>query len=297
VSELDPQIVAYLEALRAAGAPAVGTIPAAELRANFEIAAPAQFGPVAPMASVEDRQTDGGIRVRVYRPGAADGPQPGLVYLHGGGWVVGSLDTHDGIVRALAAGSGRTAVSVDYRLAPEHPFPAGLEDATAATAWVIANAAELGVDAARVAVGGDSSGGALAAVVARRLPVELQLLVCPVTDHRFDTDSYERYADGFGLTRDAMRWYWAQYLGGDDGASPDASPLRADLAGAPPAVIAVAACDPLRDDGLAYAERIHMAATDVTVLRYEGMIHNFIRLPASVDCAAEALGEIAALLF
>jgi acetyl esterase len=289
-------MVAYLEALRAAGAPAVGTIPAAELRANFELAAPAQFGPVAPMASVEDRETDGGIRLRVYRPGTADGPQPGLVYLHGGGWVVGSLDTHDGIVRALAAGSGRVAISVDYRLAPEHSFPAGLEDATAATAWVLANAARLGLDPERTAVGGDSSGATLAAVVARRLPVELQLLVCPVTDHRFDTDSYERYADGYGLTREAMRWYWSQYLGGGDGAGPDASPLRADLAGAPRAVVVVAACDPLRDEGLAYAERLHMADTEVTVLRYEGMIHNFIRLPASVDCAVEALAEVGALL-
>ena len=295
MSELDPQVVALLE--RMSAAPPVGELPAAELRRNFAAAAPAAFGPGDPVASVEDRETDGGIAVRIYRPVETHDPAPALVYFHGGGWVVGSLDTHDGIVRSLARGSVRVAVAVDYRLAPEHPFPAGIEDATAATRWVLENADALGVDPVRVAVGGDSSGGTLAAVVARRLPVERQLLICPVLDHRFDTGSYERFAEGYFLTREAMRWYWAQYLGGADGAAPDASPLRAtDFTGLPPAVILVAGCDPLRDEGLAYAAALQAADVPVTVLRYDGMIHNFIRFAASVDRASEALADVAANL-
>ena len=294
MSELDPQVIALLERLKAAGAPPVGELPALEMRRNFAAAAPGAFGPVEPIASVEDRETDGGIDLRIYRPVETDEPRPALVYFHGGGWVVGSLDTHDGVVRALAHGSGRVAIAVDYRLAPEHPFPAGLEDAAAATRWVLDNAAELGLDPARIAVGGDSSGATLAAVVARRLPVDLQVLVCPVLDHRFDTESYERFAEGYFLTRDAMRWYWGQYVGGDDGASADASPLRATgFAGLPPAVILVAGCDPLRDEGLAYAAKLEEAGGQVTVLRYDGMIHNFIRFAASIDRAGEALADVA----
>ena len=295
--ELDPQVDALLGRMRAAGAPPVGELPAAELRRNFAAAAPAAFGPSNPMASEEDRETDRGTPVRIYRPLETPDPAPALVYFHGGGWVVGNLDTHDGIVRSLAAGSGRVAVAVDYRLAPEHPFPAGIEDATAATCWVIENADELGVDPSRVAVGGDSSGGTLAAVVARRVPVERQALICPVLDHRFDTGSYERFSDGYFLTRDAMRWYWAQYLDGEDGTNPDASPLRAtDFTDLPPAVILVAGCDPLRDEGVAYAAALERADVPVTVLEYDGVIHNFIRFAGSVDRAIEALAAVAAHL-
>ncbi len=169
VSEsLDPQVVAYLERLEAGGAPAVGEVPAAELRRAFAAAADDVFGPVEPVASVEDRETDDGIGVRIYRPVATEALSPALVYFHGGGWVNGSPATHDGIVRALARHSGRVAVSVDYRLAPEHPFPAGLDDAWSATRWVAQAAGDLGIDTGRIAVAGDSSGGTLAAVVARR---------------------------------------------------------------------------------------------------------------------------------
>jgi acetyl esterase len=134
-------------------------------------------------------------------------------------------------------------------------------------------------------------------VVARRLPVALQVLICPVLDHRFDTGSYELFAEGYGLTREAMRWYWAQYLGGDDGTSPEASPLRAtDLSGLPPSIVLVAGFDPLRDEGLAYAAKFEGAGVPVTVLRYDGMIHNFIRFAASVDRAAEALADVARLV-
>jgi acetyl esterase len=242
------------------------------------------------MVSVEDIETDGGIRVRVYRPVETGDLRGTVVYFHGGGWVVGSLDSHDGIVRALAHHSSRVAVAVDYRLAPEHPFPAAVEDALAATDWAVANFGE-------VAVAGDSSGATLAAVVARHRAVERQVLICPVVDHRFDSGSYEQFAEGSFLTRDAMRWYWGQYLAGDDGTSPDASPLRSpDFGGLPPAIVLVAGSDPLRDEGLAYAEKLAGAGVEVTVLRYDGMIHNFVRFAASIDRADEALAEVGKLL-
>src|SRR5581483_9316087 len=214
-ADLDPQVVALLERLRAVGAPPVQEQTPAELRQRLAATAAVLFGTVDEVASVEDRLA-GGVRVRVYEPRPGDAA---LVYYHGGGWVAGSVDTHDGIVRALAARSGRTVVSVDYRLAPEHPYPAGLEDARTAARWALDP-----FDA--VAVGGDSSGATLAAVVARELPVALQLLICPALDARCETDSYARFAEGTNLTREAMRWYWAQYLGGADGDDPDASPRR-----------------------------------------------------------------------
>ena len=293
MSELDPQVVAYLARLAEAGVPPIGELPPVQLRKNFAATAADLFGPVEPMASVEDRRTDGGLDVRIYRPLERAEPSPALVYFHGGGWVVGSLDTHDGIARALARGSGRVVLAVDYRLAPEHPFPAGLQDAWSATCWVLDRVAELGLDPDRIAVCGDSSGATLAAVVARRAhdsgtQLEAQALICPALDHSFDTGSYELFAEGYGLTRAAMRWYWAQYLGGDDGGSSDASPLRAtDLAALPSAVVLIAGCDPLRDEGLAYAQKLERAGVQVTVLRYDGMIHNFVRLAASIDRAAE----------
>jgi acetyl esterase len=303
VSEsLDPQVVAYLERLEAGGAPPVGEVPAAELRRAFAAAAGDVFGPVEPVASVEDRETGDGIGVRIYRPVATEALSPALVYFHGGGWVNGSPATHDGIVRALARHSGRAAVSVDYRLAPEHPFPAGLDDAWSATRWVAQAAGDLGIDTERIAVAGDSSGGTLAAVVAHRardtgLRLDAQALICPVLDCGFDTLSYQRFATGYGVTRDAMRWYWAQYLGDADGANPEVSPLRAeDLTGLPPAVLLVAGCDPLRDEGLAYAKALGAAGVEVTLLPYEGMIHNFVRLAASIDRAAEALADVATRL-
>jgi len=281
---LDPQVVALLEHLRLAGAPPVWEQTPAELRQRMAAGAAAFFGPVDEVDSVEDRLA-GSVRVRVYEPSPGDAA---LVYFHGGGWVTGSVDTHDGITRALAARSGRTVVSVDYRLSPEHPFPDGLDDARTAARWALDR-----FDV--VAVGGDSSGATLAAVVARELPVALQVLICPVLDARFDTASYEEHAEGTNLTREAMRWYWAQYLGGADGADPDASPLRArDLSRAAPAVIAVAEFDPLRDEGLAYAERLQAAGVPVSLHRYEGMIHNFVRFAATIGRASTALDELAA---
>ena len=222
--------------------------------------------PGAPMANVEDRAIPGpggDIPVRIYQPTNATDHSL-LVWYHGGGWVIGDLDGADVTCRELAARSGSVVVSVDYRLAPESRYPAAHEDCYAATVWAAEHAAELGADASKLAVGGDSAGGNLAAVVSLRARDEdgpaigFQLLVYPVTDHDYGTDSYRDNADGYLLTRDGMVWFWDHYLGPDgDGSHPHASPLRAeDLSGLPPAHVITAEYDPLRDEGEAYAKRL-----------------------------------------
>jgi acetyl esterase len=299
---IDPQVAAYLERLKALGVPPIQELTPAQARANFAGSIEPLFGPVDPVHSVEDCTTDTGVPIRIYRPRDDAEPGPVLVFFHGGGWVVGSVETHDGITRALAQRSGCAVISVDYRLAPEHPFPAGLDDAWSATRWVLANAGELGFDPGRVAVGGDSSGGNLAAVVALRsrdaaIDLKLQLLIYPVIDHNFDTDSYAEFAEGHSLTRDGMRWYWNHYLGGADGADRQASPVREpDLAGVAPAFIASAELDPLRDEGEAYARQLENSGVPTALVRYDGMIHGFLRMPAAIDRAGEALDDLATVL-
>jgi acetyl esterase len=290
---LDPQAKEYLDRLAGLGAAPIYELPLDEARRAGEAAAGALFGPVDEVASIEDRTVAGGVAVRVYEPVPTVGT---LVYFHGGGWVTASIDTHDGVCRALAARAGCRVVAVEYRLAPEHRFPAALEDAWEATVWAT------GLDAGPVAVGGDSAGGNLAAVVALRardrgLPVALQLLVYPVLDHSFDRPSYLSYATDYGLTRDAMRWYWAQYLGpGGDGSGPETSPLRAALTGVAPAHVITAEFDPLRDEGEEYAARLDEARVPVTLSRYDGQIHGFFRMPAVIARARDALDESAAAL-
>jgi acetyl esterase len=301
---LDQDVREYLDAI--AGLPPPHTVPVADARAGMEATAAALFGPVAEVASTEDRAIpgpNGPARIRIYRPAGAEPPLPALVYFHGGGWVIGSLDTHDGICRALCARTPCVVVSVDYHLAPEHRFPAAVEDAWAATAWVAERVNELMLEPGRLAVGGDSSGGNLAAVVARRardrgLPLALQLLVYPVCDHDLDTASYGENATGVGLSRDGMAAFWDHYLGQDgDRSDPDASPLRAaDLAGVAPALVMTAEYDVLRDEGEAYAKRLDEAGVPVTLTRYDGVIHGFLRIPAKVARAEPALDECAAAL-
>jgi acetyl esterase len=271
----------------------------------MEAAARDLFGPLDDVGSIVEQTLPGPggpIRLRIYEPAGAR-PFPVLVYFHGGGWVIGSLDTHDGVCRALAARAPCIVVAVDYRLAPEHRFPAALDDAWAATAWVAEHAASIGGDPEQIAVGGDSAGGALATACAMRardrgLRLGLQLLVYPVTDHRFDTVSYDECADGYGLTRDAMRWFWGQYLGpGGEGSSPEASPLRApDLGGLAPALVITAEYDPLRDEAEAYAARLEEAGVRVQLRRCEGLIHGFLRLPGTIPRANAVLDEAAAAL-
>lgn len=302
---LDPQARAVLDQMAALGLPPLGTLSPEETRRNMELRQ-AALPPGEPVASVEDRTIPGpanAIPIRIYRP-ASDAPLPVLVYFHGGGWVIGSINTHDSICRTLANAAACIVVSVDYRLAPEHKFPAAVEDAYAATVWCATHAATFGGDPRRVAVGGDSAGGNLAAVVAllardQGAPsLVYQILIYPVTDYRFDTPSYRENAEGYLLTRDGMRWFWGHYLSdAAQGAHPHASPLRAqNLAGLPPALVITAEFDPLRDEGEAYAARLQEAGVPVVCSRYDGMIHGFFGMTLMLDKARQAVGEVASTL-
>jgi acetyl esterase len=299
---LDPQAQAYLEELRELGVPPLGALPVEETRRAGEEASEALFGPV-PDVGWEDRSLPGpagAIPVRVYRPD--DEPRPVLVYFHGGGWVLGNVRTHHGVCATLARLAECLVCSVDYRLAPEHRFTAAVEDAWAATTWVAGHAAELGGQPGALALGGDSAGGTLAAVCALRardqgLPVALQLLVYPVTDGDLETSTYREFADGYFLTADGMRWFWDHYCPDGNRFHPDASPLRApDVGGAAPACVMTAEFDPLRDEGEAYARRLREAGVQVTLTRYDGMIHGFLRMPSVLHRANEALADAAAAL-
>lgn len=238
------------------------------------------------------------IGARLYRP--ASGTLPLIVYFHGGGWVVGSVALADNFCRALANASGAAVLSVEYRLAPEHRYPAAADDAYAATAWAAAHAKELGIDADRLAVGGSSAGGNLAAVVSlmareRGAPkIRAQWLHVPVLDHDFTRGSYTANATGMGLTRKGMQWFWKLYV--PEVATRDepyASPLRAkDLSGLPPAIFVVAECDPLRDEGAAYAERLRADRVPVTYLEYPGMVHAFMGWSSIVATGARAFEDV-----
>lgn len=258
------------------------------------------------VAHVEDRAIPGpagALPVRIYTP-EGEPPFPVLVYFHGSGFVVCDLDTHDGLCRAMTKGARCLTVSVDYRLAPEHPFPAAVDDCLAATAWASAHATELGGDLRRVAVGGDSAGGCLAAVVARLAheqggpPLIYQLLLYPVADRPGASVSYTENAEGYGLTGADMFWFCSQYLpSGEQTDDPRAAPLRAaDLSGLPPALVVTAEYDVLRDEGEEYARRLQEAGVPTTLVRYDGMIHGFLEMGATVQRADEALHATTARL-
>lgn len=239
----------------------------------------------------------GGLPARLYRPSPANDLGL-LVHFHGGGWVVGDLDTCDHLCRVLANRSGLAILSVDYRLAPEHPFPAAADDALAAVAWAHANARDLGADPARLGVSGESAGANLAAVAANRgvAPLRVQALICPSTDLRCDAPSFDQFAEGHLLTASGMRWFAAHYLGGSSAEHPDASPAFASdetLRAAAPAIVVTAECDVLRDEGEAYAARLAALDVAVTAVRLDGMIHNALAFAGAVSEADAALSALA----
>jgi acetyl esterase len=299
---LHPQCKAFLDILASAGGPPLQELPIAEAR---KISLADFGGPQEPMARVEDRAVPGPaqpIPVRVYRPVLADN-LPVLIYFHGGGFVLCNLDSHDRECRRLAKASGCVVIAVDYRLAPEHPFPAAVDDAYAATRYVAEHAGEFGVDASRIAVGGDSAGGNLATVVAlmareRGGPaLRFQLLIYPGTDWTDDSSpSRQNYGKDHFLTAEMMDWFTALYLPrAEDRRSPYASPIFAeDLRGLPPAMIITAECDPIRDQGEAYARKLQAAGVAVVAKRYDGMIHPFVSLSGIIDAGGVALEDAGA---
>ena len=305
---LDPKVRELLD-LRAE-APPMGTVPVEAMRksACSQMAELFRMGLVSTsVAAVEDRVIpgpDSDLPARVYTPEGRR-PFPLVVFFHGGGWVLGDLDTHDPICRALCAGAGCMVVSVGYRLAPEHRFPAAVGDALAATRWVAANAVEVGGDPAQIAVAGDSAGGNLATVTALRARDEGgpalrgQLLILPVVGyHTPPTPSYTENAEGYGMTREAMVWFWEQYLANESQAThPHVVPLLApDLRGLPPALVITAEYDVLRDEGERYGERLRAGGVPARLARYDGVNHRFAELIGILDQAGQALDEMCAWL-
>jgi acetyl esterase len=256
------------------------------------------------VAKVEDRAIPGpagDIPVRIYTPEAGTAPRPAVVFFHGGGFVIGDLDTHDPDCRAIASGTGAAVVAVDYRLAPEHPYPAAQEDCIAAVGWVHDHAADLGVEPDRLAVAGDSAGGNLAAVVAQHLhaaggpALRAQILIYPATELGMTFPSIKENGEGYLLTEETMRWFMGHYRPVVD--DPKASPLLTkDLSGLPPALVITAEFDPLRDEGEAYADKLRAAGVSVTQTRYDGMIHGFFGLRAFFDAATKATDEVCRVL-
>ena len=303
---LSPEIRLMLLGKRVARIRDFATLPLPAAREEMERQA-VMVGGRQPVGAIRDLTVDGGagpIPARLYRPtGRLDGrPAPTLLFLHGGGWVYGGLRSHDAACRFLAERSGVQLLAIDYRLAPEHPFPAALQDGLAALRWLHAHADEVGADPTRIGVGGDSAGGNLSAVIAvhaaqEQLPLALQLLIYPGTDFSLESRSKELFADrDLILTRAFIETAKASYLGdASDQVDPDVAPLqRADLpAGLAPAHVVTAGFDPLRDEGEAYAEKLQQAGVHTTLVRYPGLVHGFLHVVGAGHDCPRAVGEIA----
>jgi acetyl esterase len=288
--QLHPDIQQILDAMNALPDPPAEEVPVAAMRAGHVAEVERLSGPGEPVADVRDVVVPGPggeVPVRLLVPEDAHGV---VAYIHGGGWVMGSVETFNAPLRALANASGATIAAIEYRLSPEHVFPAALDDCLAAIRWLAAEYAPL-------AVAGDSAGGNLATVCARRLRGEvdlrLQALIYPVTDARLNLPSHREFGAEFGLTAATLRRMWGFYLGGADGGDPDASPLRADdLAGVAPAFILTAEADVLRDEGEAYAEALRAAGVSVELVRWPGVIHGFFRWLSAAAPSREAIETV-----
>ena len=301
---LEPEVQLGLSLLERRGAPPLEALPPAEAREAFRRRASVSTGPPPPVGAVRNLLVDGAagpLPARHYAPEEGGGPHPLLVYFHGGGFVLGDLNTHDVPCRLLCRHAGSHVLSVDYRLAPEHPFPAAVEDGRAALSWAISHAAELDADPYRVAVAGDSAGGNIAAVAAWEasrdggpVPV-LQVLLYPATDMVERSRSHELFGGGFLITRELMDWFAARYVADADPKDPRLSVLRAeDLGGVAPAFVVTAGFDPLRDEGEAYAEVLRASGVaPVALRRFSGLVHGFCSAVGISRASREALVEVA----
>lgn len=301
---LTPAMAGVLDRIRRAKRPPFHTLTPAAARAAYEAGAEVLEPPRAPLARVENFEipaADGTrLRARLYAP--AHGRLPILLYTHGGGFVIGSLETHDSLCRQLALASGGAVVALDYRLAPEHRFPAAVDDTWAALAWLAANAAALGLDETRIAVGGDSAGGTLAAVAALHardcgLPLALQLLITPGTTANADTPSHRMFAEGFLIDAATIAWFFDHYIDRAQRHDWRFAPLLADdLDGVAPACVVLAECDLLVDEGLAYADRLRAAGVAVELELYRGLSHDFIKMGRALKEAGHAVAACGAAL-
>ncbi len=301
---LHPKAEKLLAGLARSDLKPIWDTPLAEAR-SLMVETSRLLGPFDAVETIEDRSIPGPageIPIRIYRP--AGEALPMVVYFHGGGWVIGSIDSHDGYARALSKSANAVVVSVGYRLAPEHRYPAAAEDAYAATVWASENAAVLGGRTGPVGVAGDSAGGNLAAAVALMArdqsgpEIGCQILIYPITDCDFETGSYRDFAEDYFLTRDAMKWFWDQYCPARaDRYEAYISPARAEtLWGLPPALVLTAEYDPLRDEAELYAGKLRDAGNEAKLIRYEGMIHGFTRRFHLFDEAHHAMSETAAII-
>lgn len=306
--QLTPAMRALLERMGRAGRPPLESLPPAQARAFYERNAGVLDIAPAPLPRVQDVRIparDGAaLHARLYAPRPAEEgpPLPALLYLHGGGFTLGSVATHESLCRALAAQSGVAVLALDYRLAPEHRFPTAVHDAWDALRWLAAEGAALGLDASRLAVGGDSAGGTLAAVAAihardEGLPLALQLLIYPGTTAHQDTESHQRLRHAPPLTEAAISWLFGNYIAPHERTDWRFAPLlHDDLAGVAPAWLALAECDPLVDEGLAYADKLRMAGVPVQLELYRGMVHGFIQFGRVITEALTAQKDAAAAL-
>ncbi len=309
---LDPLVKGFLDQMQGLPSPKVPELGPEGGRAMF-VALMQMVGPKdVPVGKIENRTVPGpggvSIPIRITTPVAAGGELlPALVYFHGGGFVIGSVETHDGLCRLMANEGGFRVISVDYRRAPEHKFPAALDDAVAALSWIAENASDIGVDANRIAVGGDSAGAALAAILAQMakgkgIEVDAQMLLFPVTQIGAETSSLKEFAVGYFLERNTLEWFYRCYLPeGADTSDPRISPLRArDVSGVAPAYIMLAGYDPLHDEGMEYADKLRAAGVKVTVADYPDMVHTFVYLqsilPQAHDALSKAAKAVAAML-